>query len=143
VLKRIEVAPDSTQVREVSEGIRVNYLEVSDLLTVALRFRDAPPCDATTAPGDLQYCLPKSLHAADDELNARYDALLKASATNIATIRNDQRAWIGKRDQECGIKEPSGVTAPGWISYVLSNSTRSQCVLTFTRNRAAALSGVS
>ena len=141
--KRIEVAPDSTQVREVVEGIRVTYPAVSDLLAVALRFRDAPPCDATTAPGDLQYCLPKSLHAADDELNARYDALLKAPATNITTIRNEQRTWIGKRDQECGLKQPSGVTAPGWISYVLSDSTKSQCVLTLTRNRAAALSGVS
>jgi ankyrin repeat protein/uncharacterized protein YecT (DUF1311 family) len=141
--KRIEVAPDSAQVQEVVEGIRVIYPAVSDLLAVALRFRDAPPCDATTALDDLQYCLPKSLHAADDELNARYEALLKAPATNIATTRNDQRAWIGKRDQECGIKEPPGVTAPGWMSYVLSDSTRSQCVLTFTRNRAAALSGVS
>lgn len=141
VLKSIGAAPDSAQVREVADGIRVSYPAVSDLLTVALRFRDAPPCDATTVSGDLQYCLPKSLHAADNELNARYDALLKAPATNIAIARNNQRAWIGKRDQECGIKELSGVTTPGWISYVLSDSTKSQCVLTFTRNRTTALSG--
>jgi ankyrin repeat protein/uncharacterized protein YecT (DUF1311 family) len=140
LLKGIGVAPHSALVREVADGIRVNYPAVSDLLSVALRFRDAPPCDATTAPADLQYCLPKTLHAADDDLNARYEALLRAPATT--TIRNDQRAWITKRDQQCALKEPSGVTQAGWFASVLSDSAKAQCVLTFTRNRAAALPGV-
>jgi ankyrin repeat protein/uncharacterized protein YecT (DUF1311 family) len=139
VLKGIGVAPDSAQVREVADEIRVTYPAVSNLLSVGLRFRDAPLCDATTALGDLQYCLPKSLHAADDDLNTRYDALLKASATNITTIRNDQRAWIGKRDQECGVKELSGVTQAGWLAYVLSEPVQAQCVLKFTGTRSATL----
>jgi ankyrin repeat protein/uncharacterized protein YecT (DUF1311 family) len=143
VLKAIAVAPDSAQAREVADGIRVTQPAVSELLSVALRFRDAPPCDATTTPDDLPYCLPKSLHAASDDLNARYDALLKAPATNVTTIRSAQRAWIAQRDQQCGVKELSGVTQAGWLAYVLSESVRAQCVLRFTRNRAAALPAVS
>jgi len=143
VRNAIKVAPESAQVREVADGIRVTYPTVSDLLSVALRFRDAPPCDATTAPDDLPYCLPKSLHAANDDLNARYDALLKAPATNITAIRSAQRAWIAQRDQQCGVKELSGVTPAGWQAYVLSEPARAQCVLRFTRNRAAALLAVS
>jgi ankyrin repeat protein/uncharacterized protein YecT (DUF1311 family) len=143
VLKAIAEAPDSAQVREVADGIRVTYPAVSELLSVALRFRDAPPCGATTALDDLLYCLPKSLHAANDELNAHYDALLKTPGTNTAAIRSDQRAWIGQRDQQCRVKELSWVTQAGWLAYVLSESVRAQCVLRFTRNRAAALPAVS
>jgi ankyrin repeat protein/uncharacterized protein YecT (DUF1311 family) len=143
VLKAIAVAPDSAQVREVADGVRVAYPTVSDLLSVALRFRDAPPCDSTTAPDDLPYCLPKALHAANDDLTARYDALLKVPATNVTAIRRAQRAWIAQRDQQCGVKELSGVTQAGWLAYVLSEPARAQCVLRFTRSRAAALSAVS
>jgi uncharacterized protein YecT (DUF1311 family) len=143
VLKAIAVAPDSAQVREVAAGVRVTYPTVSDLLSVALRFRDAPPCDSTTAPDELPYCLPKSLHAANDDLNARYGALLKVPATDVTAIRRAQRAWIAQRSQQCGGKDLSGVTQAGWLAYVLSESVRAQCVLRFTRNRAAALPAVS
>jgi ankyrin repeat protein/uncharacterized protein YecT (DUF1311 family) len=143
VLKAIAQAPGSAQVREVANGVHVNYPAVSELLSVALRFRDAPPCDASTAQDDLQYCLPKSLHGANDDLNARYDALLKVPATNVIAIRSAQRAWIAQRDRQCGVKEVSGVTQAGWFAYVLSEPARAQCVLRFTRNRAAALPAVS
>jgi len=135
----IKLAPDSAQVREVADGIRPTYPTVSDLLSAALRFRDAPPCDATTPAGDLPYCLPKSLRAANDDLNARYDALLKAPATNVMAIRSAQRAWIAQRDQQCGVKEMSGVTQTGWLAYVLSEPARAQCVLIFTRSRVSRL----
>lgn len=142
ILKPIAVAPKSEQVRQVADGIRATYPAVSELLSMALRFRDASPCDASTLPDDLPYCLPKSLHAADDDLNGRYDALMKRPGADTTVIRRQQRAWIAERDQSCRVKELAAVTQAGWLAYVLSDPVRAQCVLGFTRNRAAALPAV-
>jgi uncharacterized protein YecT (DUF1311 family) len=113
---------------------------VADLLTQAPRFRDAPLGEATTAPEDFQYCLPKSLHVANSELNIRYAASQQSRGPNSDTLRNAQRAWISERDKECAVKELSGLTQSGWLAYVLSDSAKAQCVLRHTRSRTAALS---
>jgi ankyrin repeat protein/uncharacterized protein YecT (DUF1311 family) len=139
VLRGIATAPVSAQVRDVADGIRATYPRVSELLSVALRFRDAPPCDDSTAPGDLQYCLPKSLRAANNDLDARYDELLTTAGADTETIRRDQRVWIVDRDKACGVKELKGVTQAGWLASVLSDPGKAQCVLRHTRDRVAAL----
>jgi ankyrin repeat protein/uncharacterized protein YecT (DUF1311 family) len=136
----VATSPDSGQVRKVADGIRASLPPVAGLLDVALRYRDAPPCDASMAPEQLQYCLPKSLHGADAELNARYaQLLLKAQGTEGAALRSAQRNWIRQRDQSCGVKEIAGVTEAGWLAYVLSDIAKAQCVLQHTRERVTAL----
>ena len=139
---RAEVAasPDSGQVRKVADGIRASFPPVAGLLDVALRYRDAPPCEASTAPEELQYCLPRSLHSADAELNARYaQLLLRAQGTEGAALRSGQRNWIQQRDKSCGVKEITGVTEAGWLAYVLLDIPKAQCVLQHTRERVTAL----
>jgi hypothetical protein len=42
-------------------------------------------------------------------------------------------------DQQCDMKELQGVTPSGWLSYVLADPIRAQCVLNQTQSRAAAL----
>jgi ankyrin repeat protein/uncharacterized protein YecT (DUF1311 family) len=136
----VTTSPDSGQVRKVADGIRASLPPVAGLLDVALRYRDAPPCDASTAPKELQYCLPKSLHSADAELNTRYaQLLLQAQWTEGAALRSGQRNWILQRDKTCGVKEITGASEAGWLAYVLSDIPKAQCVLRHTRERVAAL----
>jgi ankyrin repeat protein/uncharacterized protein YecT (DUF1311 family) len=136
----VATSPDSGQVRKVSDGIRASLPPVAGLLDVALRYRDAPPCDASTASEELQYCLPKSLHSADAELNARYThLLLQAKGTDGAALRSAQRNWIRQRDKSCGVEEITGATEAGWLAYVLSDIAKAQCVLQHTRERVTAL----
>jgi len=39
------------------------------------------------------------------------------------------------------VMELSGVTEAGWLAYVLSDTTKAQCVLEHTRERVTALPG--
>jgi ankyrin repeat protein/uncharacterized protein YecT (DUF1311 family) len=139
VRKGIHTAPESEQTRQVADGIKATYPAIADLLTVGLRYRDAPPCNSSTAPADLQYCLPKSLNAANTELNERFVRLLETPGTDAASVRAIQRAWIRDRDKTCDVKELSGVTQSGWIAYVLSDSGKARCVLRYIRERASGL----
>jgi ankyrin repeat protein/uncharacterized protein YecT (DUF1311 family) len=139
VRKGIETAPESEQTRQVADGIMAAYPSISNLLMVGLRYRDAPPCDSSTPPADLQYCLPKSLNAANTELNERFARLLETPGTDVASVRAIQRAWIRDRDKTCDVKELSGVTQSGWIAYVLSESGKARCVLRYTRERETGL----
>jgi uncharacterized protein YecT (DUF1311 family) len=133
-------SPDSGQVRKVADGIRASFSSVADLLDVGLRYRDASLCDASTVPEEIQYRLPKSLHRADAELNARYaHLLLQAQGTEGAALRTGQRNWIRQRDKSCGVNEITGATEAGWLAYVLSDIAKAQCVLQHTRERVTAL----
>ena len=136
----VAVSPDSEQVHKVADGIRTSFPSVAGLLDVGLRYRDASLCDASTAPEEIRYCLPKSLHSADAELNARYAQLLQqAQGTESAALRAGQRNWIRQRDKSCGVQEIAGATEAGWLAYVLSDVAKAQCVLEHTRERVTAL----
>jgi uncharacterized protein YecT (DUF1311 family) len=137
--KGINTAPESEQTRQVADGIKTAYPAISNLLTVALRYRDAPSCDTFTAADDLQYCLPKSLGTANADLNVRFARLLETPRTDTASVRTLQRAWISDRDKACGVRELFGVTQAGWIAYVLSDTLKAKCVLRYTRERVSAL----
>jgi len=142
-LNAVAVAPESGQVRQVEGELRATFPALADLLAVALRYRDAPQCDGSTAPDDSPYCLPKSLHTADVNLTVRYEALLKRLGPDATAARSAQRAWIRERDKACAVKELIGVTQGGWLAYVLSDPARAQCVLQHTRGRTAALPPVA
>jgi uncharacterized protein YecT (DUF1311 family) len=136
----IAASPASGQVRDVADGIRGSFSQVASLLDIALRYRDAPPCAASTPSDELQYCLPNSLRSADAELNARYAQLQQQQVgKDGAALRSGQRDWIRARDKSCGVKELTGVTQAGWLASVLSNSGSAQCVLQHTRERLTAL----
>jgi ankyrin repeat protein/uncharacterized protein YecT (DUF1311 family) len=137
---KVAASPDSGRARKVADAIKTSLPPVASLLDVALRYRDASLCDGSTAPEEIQYCLPKSLHSADAELNARYtQLLLQAHGTEAAALRTGQRNWIRQRDKSCGVKEITGVTKAGWLAYVLSDSDKAKCVLQRTRERVAEL----
>jgi ankyrin repeat protein/uncharacterized protein YecT (DUF1311 family) len=139
VRKGISTAPESEQARQVAEGIRATYPAISDLLTVALRYRDTPPCDESTAPDVLKYCLPKSLMTANGDLNARFARLLELPGTDVAAVRDTERRWIRERDKACRVTELNGVSQSGWIAYVLSDPVKANCVLRYFRERVSAL----
>ncbi len=74
-------------------------------------------------------CGPNELREADDELNriyARYKDNL--SASDIAKLRDEQRAWIGRRNNECGISY-SGPDKEKWLGHVLGSDARTACVI--------------
>lgn len=129
------VSPDAVQVRQVAEEIRASYPDVADLLDVALEYRDSPLCTASTTPEDLPYCLPRSLHSADDELNDLYSRMGPGASTGA--LHRAQRAWIHERDESCGVEELPNITEAGWLAYVLTDLGKAECVLKKTRARAA------
>jgi ankyrin repeat protein/uncharacterized protein YecT (DUF1311 family) len=135
----VKTAPESEQVHRVADGVRTRYPPIAELLDLAIRYRDAPPCDASTALGDLPYCLPRSLRLANQALDARYKALLENSGTDVVAVRKAQRTWLRERDKDCAAKELTVATEDGWLAYVLSDSARAQCVLQHTLSRTAAL----
>ena len=139
ILESTKAAPESERIRLIADGIKTAYPRVADLLALALRYRDAPPCDASTTSGDLKYCLPKTLQAANAELNARFASLLQTPGADTAGLRRTERAWIVERDRGCGVKELSGVTQAGWLAYVLSDSVKALCVVRLTRNRVVVM----
>jgi uncharacterized protein YecT (DUF1311 family) len=102
-------------------------------------YRDAPPCDASAAPEVLKYCLPKSLNAANGDLNARFARVLEKPDTNIAAVRAAERTLIRDRDKACRVAELAGISQAGWIAYVLSDSVKANCVFRYLRERASAL----
>jgi ankyrin repeat protein/uncharacterized protein YecT (DUF1311 family) len=135
------IIPDSQQVRETAAAIQSTAPEVADLMMLGLRYRDAPLCNEATASTELQYCLPNSLRSANAELNTRYEKLLATHGTNVPGARQEQRAWLARRNESCHLHEPGGITQAGWLAYVLSDPARAQCVLAQTRTRVAQLSG--
>ena len=80
-------------------------------------------------------CGPNELRETDDELNriyARYKDNL--SASDIAKLRDEQRAWIGRRNNECGISY-SGPDKEKWLGHVLGSNSRTACVIRMTMSR--------
>ncbi|SPL70421.1 lysozyme inhibitor LprI family protein [Acinetobacter stercoris] len=65
-------------------------------------FALADNCDNTRNNFDDIYCTNKVYASADAELNKSYQALrAKLNATQKATLKRSQLAWIRERDSEC------------------------------------------
>ena len=110
---------------------------VAALIVVPLLFSSGAAradCAASNTEFDDFYCDAKLFIAADDDLNAAYKALTAKlgepprQSETIAVLKMSQRAWMEKRNEECGRTDSDG--------YYVDLS----CAVDFTRNRTEFLS---
>ena len=95
---------------------------------------DNPKTDAARAE-----CIKTELKGSDSTINRTYSELMKSlSADDRTALRNEQRAWIKTRDQQCGITWSKGVRE-AWFEDLLKDYQKTVCVVRLTNERVAAL----
>jgi uncharacterized protein YecT (DUF1311 family) len=96
-------------------------------------------CAASTKASDAKACLAQDLRNSDDRINAVYK-LLMASRDDAAKIalRNEQRAWLKQRDSMCRLDNKE-TDREKWLQAILSDETKTLCVVRYTFARATAL----
>jgi len=77
-------------------------------------------CDKAHGVDERIICADPKLREADKLLNQKYKALVASDrpAVMAAAIRNDQRAWIKSRNQDCGVSRDTEVTAKDRRAYI-------------------------
>lgn len=93
-----------------------------------------PKTDAVRAE-----CIKTELKGSDSTINRTYGELMKSlSPADRITLRNEQRAWLKTRDQECGITWSKG-DREAWFADLLKDYQKTVCVVRLTNARVAAL----
>ena len=100
---------------------------------------DRKSCSDVNGTPITDECLPSVLRQTDEKLNKQYIARLDSkSAPDKAQLRIEERAWIMERDKTCRLHlEPDDYD--GWLSYVLTDRAKAECVINATRLRTEAL----
>jgi uncharacterized protein YecT (DUF1311 family) len=95
---------------------------------------DNPKTDAARAE-----CIKTELQGSDSTINRTYAELMKSLSPDDRTaLRNEQRAWIKTRDQQCGITSSKGDRA-AWFEDLLKDYQKTVCVVRLTNDRVSAL----
>jgi uncharacterized protein YecT (DUF1311 family) len=95
---------------------------------------DNPKTDAARAE-----CIKTELKGSDSTINRTYGDLMKSFSPDDRTaLRNEQRAWIKTRDQQCGITWSKG-DREAWFEDLLKDYQKTVCVVRLTNERVAAL----
>lgn len=95
---------------------------------------DNPKTDAVRAQ-----CIKTELKGSDSTINRTYSDLMKSlSPDDRIALRNEQRAWIVTRDQQCGITWSKG-NREAWFEDLLKDYQKTVCVVRLTNARVAAL----
>jgi len=112
------------------------------LATCAFLFMAGPAfadCGTVTASDEIKSCLAQDLRDSDARINATYKLLMASrdAAAQIA-LRNEQRAWLKKRDAMCSLdnKEPD---REKWLQAILASDAKTMCVTRYTFARVTAL----
>lgn len=93
-----------------------------------------PKTDAVRAE-----CIKTELKGSDSTINRTYVELMKSlSPEDRIALRNEQRAWLKTRDQECGITWSKG-DREAWFADLLKDYQKTVCVVRLTNTRVAAL----
>lgn len=93
-----------------------------------------PKIDAVRAE-----CIKTELKGSDSTINRTYGELMKSlSPEDRVVLRNEQRAWLKTRDQECGITWSKG-DREAWFADLLKDYQKTVCVVRLTNMRVAAL----
>jgi len=95
---------------------------------------DNPKTDAARAE-----CIKTELKGSDSTINRTYGELMKSLTPDDRTaLRNEQRAWIKTRDQQCGITWSKG-DREAWFQDLLKDYQKTVCVVRLTNDRVSAL----
>lgn len=95
---------------------------------------DNPKTDAMRAE-----CIKTELKGSDSTINRTYVELMKSLTPDDKTaLRNEQRAWLKTRDQQCGITWSKG-DREAWFADLLKDYQKTVCVVRLTNARVAAL----
>jgi uncharacterized protein YecT (DUF1311 family) len=98
-------------------------------------------CDNPKTSAQRAQCVGEELRGADRTINRVYGDLMKSlSPGDRVTLRNDQRAWIKMRDENCGLTWSKG-DREAWLGDLLKDYQKTVCVVRFTNDRVQALYG--
>ena len=108
----------------------MRQLAIAALLLLAPAAARADECDKAVVQNDINRCAQDRYDAADRALNDAWRALPDATK---ASLREEERAWIARRDAQC--KEEAAESEGGSIYPTLYYG----CMETKTRERIRAL----
>jgi uncharacterized protein YecT (DUF1311 family) len=96
-------------------------------------------CDNPKTNAQRAQCVGDELRGSDRTINRVYGDLMKSlSPDDRVTLRNNQRAWIKTRDQECGLTWSKG-DREAWLADLLRDYQKTVCVVRLTNDRVLAL----
>jgi uncharacterized protein YecT (DUF1311 family) len=113
-------------------------------LAMILLFAVAPSgaqaqCDHPKTSAQRAQCVGDELRGADRTINRVYSDLMKSlTPEDRGTLRNEQRAWIKTRDENCGLTWSKG-DREAWLADLLQDYQKTVCVVRLTNDRVQAL----
>jgi len=112
------------------------------LISFALAFAAASAraqCDNPKTDAQRVQCIGDELRGSDRTINRVYGELMKSLSPDDRTkLRDDQRAWIKRRDLTCNITWSKG-DREAWLADLLRDYQKTVCVVRFTNERVDAL----
>ncbi len=112
------------------------------LISLALAFAAASTraqCDNPKTDAQRVQCIGDELRGSDRTINRVYGELMKSlSPDDRIKLRDDQRAWIKRRDLTCNITWSKG-DREAWLADLLLDYQKTVCVVRFTNERVEAL----
>jgi uncharacterized protein YecT (DUF1311 family) len=96
-------------------------------------------CATATAPEEIKSCLAQDLRDSDARINAAYKLLMASrDAAGQTALRNEQRAWLKKRDATCSLDNKES-DREKWLQAILASDAKTMCVTRYTFARVTAL----
>lgn len=99
----------------------------------------AADCANPTSDEELMQCLGTDLRHTDAEINRVYGEVRgKLDDAGKLALRNEQRAWLKRRDETCGLDNKES-DREKWFQALLANRAKTVCVIRFTNERSTQL----
>ncbi|MEA1651446.1 lysozyme inhibitor LprI family protein [Nitrospirillum sp. BR 11164] len=99
----------------------------------------AANCDRPASDEETVQCLGADLRRTDAEINRVYNEVRgKLDDAGKLALRNEQRAWLKRRDETCGLDNKES-DREKWFQAILTNRAKTVCVVRFTNERSAQL----
>ena len=96
-------------------------------------------CDNPKSSEQRAQCVGDELRGSDRTINRVYGDLMKSlSPSDRVKLRDDQRAWIKMRDQQCNLLWSKG-NRENWLSDLLKDYQKTVCVVRLTNDRVQSL----
>lgn len=99
----------------------------------------AADCNDPQTSTDVAACLEQELRESDRSINEVYQELRgKLDEKGKLRLRDEQRAWLRKRDAACGLDTKES-DRERWLRAILKDYKKTVCVVRFTRARVSQL----
>ncbi|TWB65817.1 uncharacterized protein YecT (DUF1311 family) [Nitrospirillum amazonense] len=96
----------------------------------------AANCDQPASEEEQVQCLGADLRRTDAEINRVYgEVRSKLDDAGKLALRNEQRAWLKRRDETCGLDNKES-DREKWLQAILANRAKTVCVVRFTNERS-------